>query len=685
MPGAVGGAPKTISPVIASAARKIASDSIETLQCGHRANPTQAMKRLIRGLALFLLLPVLARAQDDWTSVRAEFTVALARAEAGETGVADTKTLSGYVLYPYVLAARLQQEIKSAPNDTTNARVQKFLTDYATWPIARELRKSWLQSLAQRQDWPAFKAAYSGDVADDDLRCQSLLARIKTGEGAALRDDALKLWLTGQKMPQTCTPAFDWMRQQGWLTADLAEKRARLALAAGNTDLAEFMAQSVAPERAAPLLRWVRLIRAPQDELGVLIADPKAPVEAEALLDGYSRLARSKPDQALQIYKPLLNSQQLKGDSAGPYTAALALGLAWARMPEAVEYFKRVPEAAADTRVQEWRVRAALWNGQWPQARDWIARLPKTLAVQDRWTYWRARGLEQAKATRAQALSLYRGLSAQNNIFGVLAAWRMGLSHRPTPQPQVPDGAAQSVLQASEGVIRARELRLAGRESWAIAEWRKALEDATPALRVQAGLLASNWGWYSQAIPTLATAAAYDDFSLTYPLAFEPQVKKAQALSGLPPAWIYGVMRQESLYDPAAVSARDAYGLMQLLLPTAQAVAKRWKQPAPTRDDLFQPDINLQLGAAYLRELRDKSGGSLLLALGAYNAGPNAVARWLPDKPVDADIWMENIPYAETRSYVQRILWHITVFGWKETGQPQDLSGLLVPVSKAAQ
>jgi soluble lytic murein transglycosylase len=89
------------------------------------------------------------------------------------------------------------------------------------------------------------------------------------------------------------------------------------------------------------------------------------------------------------------------------------------------------------------------------------------------------------------------------------------------------------------------------------------------------------------------------------------------------------------------------------------------------------------LGAAYLRELRDKFGGSLLLALGAYNAGPNAVARWIPQKPVDADVWMENIPYTETRNYIQKIIWHITVFGWKESGQPQDLAPLLKPVGGA--
>lgn len=641
------------------------------------------MKTLSRGLAILLFLPVLAHAQDDNASARAEFKAAIMRANAGEISSVDSRALSSYVLYPYLVAARLQREVRTAPGNDADARVQKFLASYSNWPFARDLKKAWLQSFMQRQDWTGFVNAYSPDVADDSLRCQQLFARSKMGDDPALREDALKVWMTGQKMPQACTPVFDWMRQQGWLTAALAEQRARLALVAGNADIAESMAQMMAPERAQAILRWARLIRSPRDELSALIADPKAPVEADALLDGYSRLARSKPDIALQFYKPLLEAEMLQGEAAVPYTTALALGLAWDREPDAVDYFGRLPETA-DARVQEWRIRAALWNRKWDQAREWMARMPKALATQDRWTYWRARILEKKKATQAQAVSLYQGLSLQNNIYGAMAAWRLGRAHTPTPQPLLPDAAVQASLQSNEGIIRARELHLAEFEPWAMAEWRKALEDATPATRLQAGILASKWGWHSQAIPTLATAAAFDDFDLTYPLAYEPQVKKAQELTGISPAWINAVMRQESLFNAEAVSSANAYGLMQLLLPTARGVAKRWKLPAPTQESLFEPVTNLQLGAAYLSELRDKSGGNLLLALGAYNAGPNAVARWLPDQPMDADIWVENIPYNETRAYIQKILWHITVFSWKETGEAQNLSAVLTPIAKVS-
>jgi soluble lytic murein transglycosylase len=148
-------------------------------------------------------------------------------------------------------------------------------------------------------------------------------------------------------------------------------------------------------------------------------------------------------------------------------------------------------------------------------------------------------------------------------------------------------------------------------------------------------------------------------------------------LSGLPRALIYGVIRQESLYQSDAVSSADARGLMQLTLDTARRTARKWNRPAATATSLFEPSINLTLGAAHLKDLLERFGGQLPLALAAYNAGPGAVQRWLPPASMDPDIWIENIPYNETRSYVQRIYWHTVVFNWLQGEEAQDTSGWL--------
>lgn len=635
------------------------------------------------GLSLVVSGPRAAADSADMAAVRTQFRDAMTRAAAGETTQADPQSLRTYVLYPYLLAARLQQQLQSAPGVATDSAVQAYLIQYPSLPIARDLRQAWLHNLAQREAWPEFIKAYSAEASDADLRCIQLLARIKTGPDANLRDDALKIWMTGQTLPPTCIPAFEWAAQQGWLTPELREQRAQLAVDAGNAELTEFLAQSLPSKIATPLLRLAALQRAPRDELTRLLKHPHEAVPAKALLAAFTRVARANPDAALKLYKPLLRSRHLHGDAAVPFTAALAVGLSLSRRPEALHYFRQVPDRLADDTTFEWRARAALWDGKWRLAQSWIAHMPAPLRTQDRWTYWYARALDKHKAGRAQAKKILTTLSQGNSLFAPLAAWRLQQAYQPHPEPLTADDALQKTLLANAVVIRAHELHLVDQDDWAAAEWRQALSGQPREVRLQAGMIAAAWHWPSQAIATLAGAASFNDFNLTYPLPFNEAVNTAAALSGLSPSWIYAVLRQESLYNPEARSRRDALGLLQLLLPTARAVAKRWKQPTPSAEDLFKPEINVTLGAAYLSELRKRFDGRYILALGAYNAGPGAVARWLPDTPQDADIWIENIPYNETRSYIQRILWHVSVFAWRETGKPQGLAELMQPVVKA--
>ena len=141
------------------------------------------------------------------------------------------------------------------------------------------------------------------------------------------------------------------------------------------------------------------------------------------------------------------------------------------------------------------------------------------------------------------------------------------------------------------------------------------------------------------------------------------------------------MLRQESLYRTDAVSAAGAYGLLQLLPATARHTAQRLKRPKPSTSDLFIPATNVALGAGQLRILLDRFAGQTAVALAGYNAGPGAATRWLPGESVDPDIWIENIPYNETRGYVQRVLWHSVVFGWLRTGTAQKTDGWLVRIT----
>jgi soluble lytic murein transglycosylase len=242
------------------------------------------------------------------------------------------------------------------------------------------------------------------------------------------------------------------------------------------------------------------------------------------------------------------------------------------------------------------------------------------------------------------------------------------------------DAAQLAQVENLPAFVRARELRLSGLIRDAMAEWRFGQESLQPNALPQAVHLAARWGWYDQAVTAATAARVFNDYELLYPRPYDAPVKAGARLTGLTPEIVYSVIRQESLYRNDAVSTANARGLMQLQLDTARRTARQWKLSAPSDIALFDPAVNVVLGAAQLKLLLDRFGEQLPVALAAYNAGPNAAQRWLPPVPMEPDIWIENIPYSETRGYVQRILWHSVVFAWLPKGKAQDTRGWLTAV-----
>jgi soluble lytic murein transglycosylase len=280
----------------------------------------------------------------------------------------------------------------------------------------------------------------------------------------------------------------------------------------------------------------------------------------------------------------------------------------------------------------------------------------------------------------AQAQPLYEALLADDNYYSGMAAAHLNRGLVPHPkeihaQPQVLDR-----LIRIPAMLRARELFLCGMRPEASAEWQAGYESLTEEARQQAVRLASSWGWYDQAVQVAAAQHIFNDYGLLYPRPYSAEVNAAAQAAQLAPEIVYGVMRQESLYRVDAVSAAGARGLMQLQPGTARRTAQHTNRAMPSVEDLFVPSINTTLGAARLRMLLDEFDGQTPLALAGYNAGVNAVLRWMPPQQMDADIWVENIPYNETRAYVQRVLWHSLLFTWLGDHAAQPTTSWLAPV-----
>ena len=404
--------------------------------------------------------------------------------------------------------------------------------------------------------------------------------------------------------------------------------------------------------------------------LDALIAEPSRLVPAEVVLDAWSRLARNAPEEALPRFTPV-SERMTTLEDADELARALALGLAWDRRPEALDYFARVPRAALDDGDLEWWARAAMWAGDWSLVRTTIGAMSPQQQSDWAWRYWAARAAEQLDEKDA-ARTLYSATLGGDNYYSALAAAHLGERVTPKLTPVPLDAEDVETIAAVDTFRRARELALLGLRELATNEWNYGYALLPEDQRLQAIHLAARWELYDIAVATATSHGQFNDYTLLYPRPYADEVAAAVKLTKVEPDLLYGVLRQESLFRPDAASSAGAFGVAQLTYATARETARRWQLPAPKRDDLFDPRVNIPLGAARVAELLEQFDAQLPVALGAYNAGPAAAARWLPPRPIDSDVWIENIPYNETRAYVRRVLWHSLVFRWLETERPQS-------------
>ncbi len=628
---------------------------------------------------LALVLPSVVLAQSGAplsntnTQISADpFILALAAARAGEfADGADPPEIRSHPLFAYLEATRIAfrlSQVEEADSDA-DEQAAEFLRRHTALPVARGLRYDWAVSLARREQWQSFLEQYDEAFADARLRCQSLAARIALDRTEGLVPLIVERWLTPRQLPGECEPIFQWLRDEGALTEDHVEQRVRMLLENGQIGFARVIARRLPDERSAPLLRWAALIERPASELEQFVAS-SADIESDVLLDAWSRLSRDDPESALKLYEPMLAAVESDGELVRAVHLALALGLAWDRRSEALAAFAAIPDHELDDYTLGWRTRAALWARDWALAEEGLEAMSPRQRDQSMWRYWAGRVTEERVGRRA-ARTHYEALLDDDNFYAGLAAAQLRRRLRPTLEPLPRHDATLATLARNPALIRASALFDIGLPVAALREWRFGVADLDDERDRQTIHLAADWQRYDLAVATATRLGVFNDYPLLYPTPYRDEVVAATRETGVQRELVYSVMRQESLFRADVVSSAGAHGLMQLKLGTAA----RYEPDVGTRlsrEDLLDPALNVRLGSAELARLIDEFQGRLPVALAAYNAGPNAAERWLPDGQMDADIWIENIPFNETRAYVRRVFWHSLVFRWLASRRAQD-------------
>jgi soluble lytic murein transglycosylase len=566
-------------------------------------------------------------------------------------------SLQDYPLYPYLLF----DDLKARLAEATQQEVRQFLQRYHDTPLAWQLRRRWLTQLARQHRWQAFLKDYR-PTSNTVLQCQQLQALIRTGKADRALPRVEALWLHGRSQPKQCDPVFDRWLRAGNPSQTLAWKRIDLAMRHGSVQLVRYLRRFLPSTEQRWVNYWLRLHQHPAQTASLAKPGSQHPYLQRMLVHGVRRLAWRDPVAALALWQQLEKQQHFSNAARHRVQLRLAAALLDEPAPAATAFFRHLRPGSGDAKLHELRLRAALARHDWAAYLRWQAEMPPALRDAPRWQYWRARALGR-RGQPETAATIYRRLAEERSYHGFLAADRAGLPYAMAQNSAPASAERLAQLAASPALARSHELFVLDRMIDARREWLRGTRQLDRSDLVVAAKLADTWGWHAQAIFTVAQGRHWDDLALRFPLAHRQAVEQQAGRQALDPAWVYAVMRQESAFMSDARSGVGATGLMQLMPATARRVARRLPEPLRvTRKALCQPAFNITLGSAYLREVLDRLYRNRVLATAAYNAGPRKVRQWLPQQPMAADLWVELVPYTETRRYLQRVLTYTAIY-----------------------
>lgn len=635
------------------------------------------LKRRLYALSLLCCVVAGGSLATPLEDQRRTFLAAEKALDRGAMG--DFKKLSrgirDYPLYPYLEYDALLKRLGSA----SNAEVEQFIRSHESMPLSTWLRANWLDHLAARQRWTDYLAFYQ-PTRNTTRRCQQLQALIATGKAQQAYAEVPEIWLHGKSQPSACDPVFSAWTKAGYRTTDMIWQRIEKAMESGEWRLAEYLGRSLSNSDQVWLKRWVSLYRTPAHAREHERFSETHPYREAMLSHAVRQLARRDGLEGLALWRDVGDRYPFSADQVQRTEHYIVRNLVRTPGDTAYDFIRSVEVGEKDILVHEARIRAAMLREDWPQVVSWIAALPQDERQDESWTYWLARALQGTGDTQA-ADALYRKTAHERTYYGFLAADRIGseyhLDHIETPV----SAALINEIAGLDAVKRVKELFALGRWGQAHSEWRAATAGMDNTRLQAAAKLAEQEGWHDRAIFTLAQTGYWDDLVLRFPLQHATLVEENAKRHGIDIAWVFAVMRQESAFMSNARSHAGAMGLMQLMPATARSVAKTMlNRKPPRRGELLEPDINIALGSAYLKQMKGELGDSAVLATAAYNAGPHRVTRWLPERTLPADIWIELVPFDETRGYLRRVLAYTVIYEKRMGKTPTRLNERLHPV-----
>jgi soluble lytic murein transglycosylase len=402
------------------------------------------------------------------------------------------------------------------------------------------------------------------------------------------------------------------------------------------------------------------------------------------------RIANTDPDKAAQLLEKKWGLMLTKEEHNWVW-AVIGKQAAQKLQDNAHSYFNKVSrnqDLSDDLLI--WKTRAALRSGDWKAVISAVDAMDS--AKQDStWIYWKARGQLAGNATtspantdpvRTEATAALQSIASVKGFYEQLALEELGQAITAPAKPEALTPQEKTLAAQNSGLQRALKALSLGLRSEGNREWNYTTNLHTPGgmsereLLAAADLACSKQVW-DRCINTSERTKLVIDFDQRFPMPLKDTVLRRTKEIQLDPAYVYGLIRQESRFIMDAKSVVGAAGLMQVMPATAKWTAKKIGMTNFKPHQITDQEINVAIGTGYLKLVLDDFDGSMPLAAAAYNAGPSRSRNWRKGPVLEAAIWAENIPFNETRDYVKKVLSNTTNYAAIITGQPQSLKARL--------
>ncbi len=555
----------------------------------------------------------------------------------------------------------------AAPRGSTgeaDSDVHAFIARNEGLLAADLLRRDWMLDLGRRGQWQQLESQALQWILRDDSQAQCYAWLAQSSRGAPLPAQARAALMRTRELGEGCTALLEHLAREGTLGRDQLWTVLRRALEAGaNTSV----------RRVAELLDLpAGGVEAALQRPAKVIGTPAVP---EVVVIAAATLARQDPEQMADRNAELAKLPRADRDFVTAMTAAQMMRRL---APRALALARASLAADVSDDSIDWLARAALRDSDWTTLSAAIARMSPQGRDDPVWVYWGARA-DRALGRTEQGSAKLRTIAGQFHFYGQLASEELGQPFVIPPRPARPTPQELSAIDSNPGIARALKFYELGLRMEGNREWNFQLRAMSDRELLAAAEFACRRTILDRCVNTADRTDSEHDFALRFITPFREQLVPVAEERGLDPAWVYGLIRQESRFILDARSSASAQGLMQIIPPTARWIARKLGVHNFRLSDLHDMSTNLRFGTFYLRNVLDDLDGSPLLASAGYNAGPNRPRRWRAtlDAPVEGAVFAEIIPFGETRDYVKKVLSNASIYASLMTGRPHSLREML--------